>query len=520
MALQGWRKRGLSLGLGLLSAAALPPVYLIPVLLPAITGLIWLIVAQSTKKRAFFVGWWFGAGHFGAGLHWISNSLLVDAASHAWLIPFCILGFGAGFGLFTAVLALILRAAGYRFSRGRDGPAPPAAWAGAAFLFAGLWVGLEWVRSWLFTGFPWNLLGSVWGFSDAMLQPAAFAGVYGLSLLTVLAAASPVLFAADGGGRGPAIGGAAVLFMMAAWGGGGALRLASHDTAFADGIVLRLVQPNVRQADKWRRELRRGHVIRLLALSTERNPDAPSPTHVIWPETAVPFSLWNSPGLIRALRDAVPEGGALLTGAPRVEPRETGRAKVWNSLHAVTRDAGVTATHDKFHLVPFGEYVPFQEYLGFLRIASARGNYESGPGLRTLSLPGLPAAAPLICFEVIFPGKVVPGVYERPSWLLNITNDAWFGLSAGPHQHFVSAKLRAIEEGLPLVRVANTGISAVIDSVGREIAALPLGEGGFIDSRLPTPLKNETVFGVLGQAAAVFLSLMSLMTGLFLVSRS
>ncbi|MEQ8804446.1 MAG: apolipoprotein N-acyltransferase [Rhodospirillales bacterium] len=515
--LTGWRRRGLAAALGVLAAGALPPLHLVVLLVPAFAGLIWLVASRPRLGGALADGWWFGAGHAAAGTFWISHSLTIDLARHGWLIPIAVLGFAAVLGLFPAL------AAGLLHRLRRTGAAPGG---GDALILAGAWTAAEWLRGWLFTGFPWNLMGTVWTFADAMIQPASVVGVYGLGLFTVWAAAAPAALA--GGGRRPWLAAAfAAAFLLGMW-GGGLWRLAGAETAFAPGVHLRLVQPNIAQADKWRPGLRAGHVTHQIELSLnpkglngdpagmqDREP-APEPTHVIWAETAVPYVLGREPVLLRALSHAAPVDGALLTGSLRLEDAPDGDPRVYNSLYAVEASGRVALTYDKHHLVPFGEYVPFQDWLGFLKITQGRGNFTPGPGPRVLEVKGLPPFSPLICYEVIFPHAVLPAAGEnlegpRARWLLNITNDGWFGISPGPYQHLAAARLRSVEEGLPLVRAANTGISAIVDPWGRTVAALGLGQAGTIDAGLPEPIEARTLFSRLGNALSLLLA------GLFMV---
>lgn len=563
-ALKGWRRWLAVFLLGVLSAAALPPVYLVFLLIPAFAGLFWVVLAAPRPWRALLDGWLWGAGHSVGGFYWISNSLLVDAASHAWLIPLSVLGFAALLGGYAGSAAFFVRlfagrpavdtASDTSLGTGKQRSDIHRA-LGAALLLAAAWTFFEWVRSWLFTGFPWNLIGTVWTFSDAAMQGSALIGAYGMTLVTVFAAVAPAVFAYTGEegepvaqeSRVPVLAVAAGAVLLAGLYGYGAVRLAGApaltDQEMVDGVVLRLVQPNIRQADKWRPDLRTKHVLTQLRMSAAAapqdnnasgDPEAPSPTHFIWAETAVPFFLNEQPDLVRALAQVTPVKGALITGAIRISDRGTPDQAVWNSLYAVEASGRIAETYDKFHLVPFGEFVPFQEYLDFLRIASSRGNYSAGPGLRVLNIRGLPPVTPLICYEVIFPGEVVPpasgsspsgssssgsGAAARPEWLLNITNDAWFGISAGPHQHHASARVRAVEEGLPLVRVANTGISAVVDAYGRELVRIGLGVAGFADSRLPRPLAGETLFARLGPPLPLGLALFIAVAGLLVMGR-
>jgi apolipoprotein N-acyltransferase len=241
------------------------------------------------------------------------------------------------------------------------------------------------------------------------------------------------------------------------------------------------------------------------------------PTHIIWPETATPFTLDGNDQALRIIAQTISPKGALLTGSPRRTGKNRATAKLWNSLHVISPNARIIATYDKSHLVPFGEYIPFRRHFEalapFTNIIGGRTDFSSGSGQRTISVPGAPPVSPLICYEVIFSGAAVSTGKKgepQPEWLLNITNDAWFGISSGPYQHLAAAQLRAVEEGLPLVRVANTGISAVIDGFGRIYKASNLNERTYIDSPLPMPLVIPTIFSkikVVGIFPLIFLIL-------------
>jgi apolipoprotein N-acyltransferase len=483
----------------------LPPVHAIVLLVPAFIGLLWLIDGSGGWRSAFAAGWWFGFGHFAAGLYWIAHALLTDAAQFGWMVPFAVGGLAAVVAVFPGVAALLVGASG---TRG----------AGRVLVLGAAWTALEWLRGWIFTGFPWNLVGTVWVVSEPMMQSAAVFGVYGISLLSVTVAAMPAVLADGAVVERRALGAvaAAAAVLGLAW-AGGAARLALAPGGEVAGVRLRLVQPAIDQKLKWRPKLRRAHVERQLDMSgAPPSPvQAPQPTHVIWAETAVPFDLANEPRLLEALGAAVPAGGLLIAGAPRVTRREGAAARIWNSLHAVGERGEIVATYDKFHLVPFGEYVPFRGLLNISRLVPGRMDFSPGPGPVTLRLPGLPPFSPLICYEAIFPGSVLDRE-DRPAWLLNVTNDAWFGMSSGPYQHFAAARFRAVEEGLPLVRVANTGISAVVDAHGRTVARLGLGVTGVLDSPLPTALEGITPYGLLGDWIVVMVLLAAAAGGLLL----
>ncbi len=495
MGLTGWRRYLLALGLGVVAVGALAPIYMIVLFVPAFTGLVWLIFSGSGWRSAAAAGWWFGLGYFIAGLYWIGNALLVDAERFGFMAPFAVLGLAAALAFFTAL------AAGLAWRFGRD-----ASGVGRVLVFAAAWVLVEWLRGWVFTGFPWNLVGSAWAGFDAMVQGASIAGVYGLSLLTVVVAAMPSTL---GGCRRPTV--IACTILAVVW-AGGMLRLSAAPAIGTDmvaGVGLRLVQPNIDQKLKWRQNQRPKNIEEQARLS--RTPSDQPPTHIFWAETAATYFIARDRASRLAVAAAAPRGGLVITGAPRTTPEAENIYRIWNSLHVVDGAGAIVGTYDKHHLVPFGEYLPLRNILGRIfglsKITAGTSDFSPGPGPQTLRLKGLPPVSPLICYEIIFPGAVLDA-RDRPEWLLNLTNDGWYGNSSGPYQHFDAARLRAVEEGLPVVRVANTGISGVIDGYGRTVARLALGEKGIVDSGLPRPLAAMTVYARTGNWLAVLLALM------------
>lgn len=502
--LRAWQRFLIAVAAGAAAAAALPPFHLIPILFPAFVVLFLLLDSVRRGWCGGIAGWAFGFGYFAAGLYWVGHAFLVDAERFGWVMPFAVAGLAAGMALFPALACAVTSRIGWRGLPG-------------LFVFAAAWLISEWLRSWVLTGFPWNLLGTVWTFDPAPLQAAAVAGVWGLSVLTLLAATAPALLFVErgiaGGKLRTALVGMFVLLPALVWAGGAVRLAAAPDSAedSVEGIRLRIVQPAIKQNEKWKADLRQRHLVRQMEMSAGEG--FGEITHVIWAETAVPFLLSSEPQLQKALSDVVPEDGLLVTGAPRRSQGPEG-SRLWNSLHALDASGAIAATYDKFHLVPFGEYVPLRWLLGFAKLTVGSNDFQAGPGLQTMTLSGLPPVSPLICYEVIFPGEVAAshGSGRRPQWLLNLTNDAWFGDSTGPHQHFASARLRAVEEGLPLVRAANNGISAVTDAYGRVLKKLPLNEIGIIDSPLPRPTRAMTVFAQLGNWTVAIL-LIALLAG-------
>ena len=495
------RARTTAFLLGTLTAAALPPVHALPLLALTFAGLLYLVLHGSRPRDALVAGWLFGFGYFLAGLYWVGIAFFVEAERFGALAVPAVIGLCAGSAAFPAVACWLVALRRWRSV------------AAAALALALAWTAAEVLRG-VLTAFPWNPIGAVWPASSGVGQLAAVAGVYGLSLLTVAVAALPatLLEPGDGaaaGGRGrlvlPPLLGALALTLV--WAGGQA-RLALADVEPTPGVRLRLVQANVPQDRKWDPEERERWFRRHLELSVP--PEGERVTHVVWPESAVPYTLGRDPEARRLIGTVVPEGGYVLTGANRYD-FDAEPLKVWNSLQVVNEGGRIVAHYDKVDLVPFGEFLPFRGVLGRLGLeglAAGAVDFQRGPGRLTLDLPGLPPFSALICYEAIFAGGAVDHRARRPDWLLNVTNDGWFGTSSGPFQHLAMARLRAVEEGLPLVRAANTGVSAVVDPYGRLVARLGLNETGALDADLPRPLAPTPYarLGALGPLALAALA--------------
>lgn len=499
-ALSGWRRRLCLIVLGALAALALPPVGFVPILIIALPGLLWLLDTAPTRKAAFGTGWWWGLGWFCAGLYWIANALLIQPEKFGWMIPFATVGLSGMMAIFIAIATLAAWMVPVR------GPA-------RVMVLSGTWTVMEWVRSWAFTGFPWNPLGSVWDAVLPVLQGGSVIGVFGLSLFTILVFGLPSVLAEHASRRAKIAAVTAALALLMGMGLAGSWRLQAHPTQLVEGVRLRLVQAAIAQGHQWRDDLRESQLLTHIQLS--KGPGWDRVTHVIWPETAAPFVLdMDNPH--RALAaSAVPPGGLLLTGAPRVTAQGVEPFQIWNSLMALDGAGQIHGIYDKAHLVPFGEYVPLRHILPIAKVTAGATDFSAGPGPRTLALPGLPPVGPFICYESIFPGAVVGRGEGRPDWLLTITNDGWFGRSAGPYQHVAAGRMRAVEEGLALVRSANSGISAVFDPLGREMDHLGLGQMGVLDVSLPKP-QPPTVFAHYGNAVPLALALLIMVLGIIL----
>lgn len=492
--LSGWRRRGVLALAGAASVLAMAPFFAWPVLFVTLPILVWQIdvsqrVAPATGQarwwhrpamRAASAGWWFGFGYFFAGLFWVGEAFLVEADKFAVLIPVAVTLMPAGLALF---------------------------WAGAAGLAALAWApgwtrivtlaltmaAAEWLRGHVLTGFPWNALGYALTWPLPMMQWAAFVGIYGLTLMAVPVFAAPAVMWVDGGKRrGWGIIGAIIAIGVLAV--TGAYRLAGDDLPADKNVRIRVVQPSVAQREKWRPE-NQGRIFRdhleLSAQSSSGAVDgAAGVTLIVWPEAAMPFLPLSTPEALEAIGRLLPQGTHLAAGAIRVDapPRGRTRRRIFNSLMIFGQEGRLAGLYDKIHLVPFGEYLPFQstlEAIGLEQLTRIRGGFDIGVTPRpVLRVPGLPPIGPLICYEAIFPGAVIQGA-ERPRLLLNLTNDGWFGQTTGPHQHLHQARVRAVEEGLPIVRAANNGISALIDARGRLLGSLGLDVRGTIDGALP-----------------------------------
>jgi apolipoprotein N-acyltransferase len=493
----GWRRRAIAFLAGATGALALAPVDFLPAILVPMTVAVWLIDGAAetdsdfrhfhltSLKNAFGAGWWWGFGYFVAGFWWLGAAFLVEP-DFAWALPLGVIGLPAMLALFPAL--------GFALAR--------LFWAPGLSRILALAAGLglsEWLRGRVLTGFPWNDYGMALGDHLVLAQFAAIGGLASLNVLSVAIFAAPALLAdhrqKTGAIRIPAglLIAAAALTALAVF---GALRLALAPPAPVAGVKIRLMQPNIAQDAKFSPQNKDRIVADYLALSDRstgpQHTGLTDVTLLVWPESAFPFILTEDPPALSAIGGALPPGTTLVTGAARIgEAGSSPHPAIFNSILVMGRGGTILDIYDKVHLVPFGEYLPMEGLLRRLHLhhfVHVPGGFEKGAAHGLLNVPGLPPAAPLICYEAIFPEEAVPASLpgaSRPGFMLNVTNDAWFGRTAGPYQHFAQARLRTIEQGLPLLRAANTGISAIIDAYGRVLAQLPLGEEGVIDGVLP-----------------------------------
>ncbi|MBI4031785.1 MAG: apolipoprotein N-acyltransferase [Proteobacteria bacterium] len=466
----------------------------------------YILLSKAGKMRdAFIGGWLFGFGYFAAGLWWIANALLVPGNEFLWVWPLAIAGLPALLSFFPAIACLaVMRLAALKHYSG-------------FFFFVAAFSLAEWLRGHLFTGYPWNSYGYAWGGWLPMAQSAAFGGLYFLTLLTVFWSALPgfLLVSENPKKIKYALAALAVIAAIANY-ASGEYRLRQPLPEPAKNFYIHIVQPNIPQADKWDGAKAGENLSQHLSLSfPHENETAETTTLIVWPETALSWRAMEHENAVTAIKDVLGlyKGKVyLVTGMLRYEPGPGGGEegeKYFNSIAVFNRDLSMTAVYDKSHLVPFGEFIPLQKYVPFGPFVQFTG-FATGPGPQTISLPDLPPFSPLVCYEIIFPGAVVGKTSGRPHLIVNVTNDAWYGDSPGPRQHFMQTRFRAIEEGLPIVRSANTGISGMIDAYGRAVATIGINSEGVLSYIMPAPAIRTTFYSIYGDTTflliiAVFL---------------
>lgn len=486
--LWGWKRNFTAFFAGALLTLTLDPFKFWPFLFISFPIAVWLmdgmIASGGWKNKkgfisSFKIGWWFGFGYFLSSLWWIGNAFLVDADQFIWFMPLAVV-------LLPACLA-IFYGFGFAFASLFWSTGASRILSLAAFLSFS-----EYLRGHLFTGFPWNALGYTFIPSDEMSQIGSVVGLWGLTWIAIVVGASLATLAnPELGWRSKAMPYFSLVLIVAQF-SFGIIRLNNAEINFVPGMRLRIIQPNIQQDAKFKPEAKDEILAAYETLSNsigENGIQLKEISHVVWPESALPVLLENDPQTLNRISQMLPLGVTLLTGAVRVEePTLPGKHReFYNSLYAINDQSEIVSIYNKKHLVPFGEYLPFQELLeswGLRQLTKLRGGFTPGRKQKAMAVPRAPLVSPLICYEAIFPGEVVNDD-ERPHWMINVTNDGWFGKTIGPHQHLMQAKMRSIEEGIPMVRAANTGISAVIDSYGRIIRSLPLAKEGFLDSPLP-----------------------------------
>ena len=505
---------GLALVAGIFAALAFPPFGL----LPGMVGyglLLWLLSREADipARRAFFYGWLAGLGYFSVSVWWVTEAFLVEAEVHGWMAPFALVFLAGGLAVFWGLACLVFAKA----SRG--------GWT-RIFLFAAILSGFEWLRGHILSGFPWNLPGETWASGSAPSQIASVIGAYGLSYVTIALGAAPALWPDVRTLKARGVLVAMTGLVLACLYGWGAYRLAHAPGPSPTAPWVRLVQANIDQKDKWRPE--NLQVILKTYLGLSATSGARRPDIIVWPEGALPAViddlLYPDSPFLSGLGKTLSPGQTLMMGTNRASPTLEGGYLYYNSLVALRRDLGapmegfrVTGVYDKHQLVPFGEYLPLSPLasrLGVRTLVHMPQDFTPGPTPAPLEPLGIPPVQPLICYEALFPG-LSGTVGARPAWLLNISNDAWFGATSGPWQHLNIAGYRAIESGLPIARATPTGVSTMIDAFGRPGTRLGLGQMGVIDAQLP-PALPQTLYGRWGDIGLMLMILGSLLLELAL----
>jgi apolipoprotein N-acyltransferase len=472
--------------LGGFAAFAFAPTYFVLALFISFPALLFLISKSESYKQTFFIGWSFGFGFFLHGLYWISYALLVDKNLFGWLVPFAVTLIPATLAIYIGVAAMVVH-------RIRKNPLR------LMLCFTSSWVLIEILRTFLFTGFPWLALGYALGGWLPMIQSASLFGVFGLSALILLVSASPFLLLTRAHRREFFAYMCVCIFLSVSNLTYGIWKLQTNKTNFYPQKI-RIVQPNIRQDLKWDKNYRYANLQKLISLSKSKT----NPTYIIWPESALTFSI-ESQKVKELITPIIPTNSFLLTGAINYR---TSLNKIYVSLLAINSDGILKASYDKKHLVPFGEYIPFKDIIpGIYKLTHGLMDFSKGSAEQNIisSING-PSFRTLICYEAFFPSEILEKT-QNPDFLLNIINDAWYRDSSGAFQHLVMAQFRSIENGLPMVRSANTGISAIFDPQGRTVKKLPLNKEGFLESFLPQKSPDITAYSLYGDSIITFLLL-------------
>jgi apolipoprotein N-acyltransferase len=457
-------KFSVALIFGAVSCLAFAPFNFFPAAIISLSVFYFLLEKESEKKQIFWLGFFYGFGYFLAGIYWISISLLVEAEKFAWLIPFALTLIPSALALYLALFAISYKFLNLKLKLSQTYQ--------KILLFSICWVAFEILRSLLFTGFPWNLIGYVWMFDVRFAQLSSIFGIYGLSAFAALISLLPILFFKKNSTGDKIFAGILVLFFIGNF-LFGFFYIDDKKLITTDKTKLRLVQANIKQEIKWDVEEKYKNLLKHIELTNSQSLD--DVKAVIWSETSVPYVIENNSELVKKLNFVMP----LITGGIRLERDEENIKNVWNSVFVIEKNS-VKNFYDKHHLVPFGEYIPLQKFFPFIeKITDGSVGFSEGDGPQTIATSGF-SFSPLLCYEVIFTDEIVQK-NSRPDLLINLTNDAWFGVSSGPYQHFNMARMRAIEQGIPLARVAGTGITAFVDPFGRVVKKIDLNQEGIID---------------------------------------
>lgn len=510
-----YKKRWLYLVImGALTSLALPPAFLVPFIFITFPILYIYTEYSRSAKDAFFVGWWFGFGYWLIGIYWVAFSILTEADKFWWLVPFAVIGLPMMLAVYTGIATVVT----YLVPRQR--------WQ-KILVLAVMWVLSEMLRSYVIAfytlyGFPWNYIGYVWNVTNYTMQLGSVIGIFGLSLLTMIIALLPALAVTIKEEKGEYIISymgiykvmAVILTIIIIHSGFGVYRIHTTRLTMFEDMNIRLVQPNQTEHHKWHPVKKRAVVRKHIEMS--QAPGAEKMQAIIWSESSVPYAIEENKEVMDEIKKAIPEGGILLTGAMRGERDESGEYKnIYSTLHAIDNEGGIRGVYDKYRLVAFGEYIPFRWMLPIDSIVGGT-DFSKGPGPQTMITNRILPFSPLICYDAIFPQSVV-NKGKQADWMLNITNDAWFEkrlqltkdttlqLSTGPYQHFQMVRMRAVEQGISIVRVANTGITANITPLGQVVGSIPLGKEGILDTNLIAPLATKTIYSRTGDTLLLLL---------------
>lgn len=498
---------------GSLCNLAFAPFHFFPAAILSMCGFYFLLENKSQKKKIFWISWFYGFGYFLAGIYWIVISLLVDAEKFAWLIPFGLTLIPGILAMYVGLFGLSYKSFIKRFELSKTYE--------KILSFAIIWLIFEVLRSFLFSGFPWNLIGYIFSSTEYLIQIASISGIYGLSFLAILICLSPALFLDFDKEKiikklpknSDIVFAIALSLLIISSFIFGKIHIDDSEVPSSEREELRLVQGNIKQDLKWDERQKYNNLMKHVSLTNSAS--LKNIKAVIWSETSIPYVVTPDSDLLKAIKPAIPENGVLITGGLKLRALEDGRiGDIWNSVFAITNDA-IIGSYNKHHLVPFGEYVPLQKYLPFIsKITDGAVGFSQGEGPQTIKTNPF-SFSPLLCYEVIFTDKIIDK-NNRPDLLVNLTNDAWFGNSSGPYQHFDMTKMRAVEYGLPLVRTANSGITAFFDPFGRVIKKIDLNEEGIIDVKMIKGLERT----IYSDYASYPLALLMLIIILFLTRKN
>jgi len=475
--------------LGAISSLAFAPVFFFPILWISFSLLLLFITKSTNKKDAFFIGWFFGLGHFITGLYWICASMLVEPLKFAWLIPFTITGVPAMEALPIGVASFCT----YAFIK-----KPKFGKIQTLLSFAGFWTLFEISRAYILSGFPWNLTGYIWGFSDRMIQIGSVIGTYGLTFLTIIIFSSPFLildvkkesFSIKIIKSKKQI--KQVLFLLTLipiiflFGNE---RLKNEKNLIDTGKKARIIQPNINQKLKWETSYRKSSIYKQIEMSLMG--DISNIDYIVWPEASIPYVLNLNPNLEKIITEHLPQKTKIIAGSLRATYDKKNKEinKIWNTVY-ILQNQKIINFYDKQHLVPFGEYIPFRKFIPFINKITYGGNdFSIGEGEGTIELDDDFYARFVICYEIIFPDEIITSS-RRPDLIINLTNDAWFGNTSGPYQHMVTSKMRSVEYGIPLIRTANTGISGFINSYGKVVDKINLNIDNYIDVNISGTIRE------------------------------